>query len=179
MRRPLQRAARKSRDALGSANASGRQPAILEVLAPGVQPLRWLIWSYFWLLLFEGALRKWGAPSLANPLLIVRDPILLAIYGLALARGIFPLNRFVIALAVVGLLSLAASLVGPHSNLGVNLFGFRCDFLHLPLIFVMGRVFDFDSVKRLGLWVLVIAVPMTALVVLQIRSTPDSWLNAG
>ncbi len=31
------------------------------------------IWLYFFLLLFEGALRKWVLPSLSAPLLIVRD----------------------------------------------------------------------------------------------------------
>jgi hypothetical protein len=62
--------------------------------------LRWLIWTYFWLLIFEGALRKWALPSLANPLLVIRDPVLLAIYGLAFARQIFPINKFVIALTL-------------------------------------------------------------------------------
>jgi hypothetical protein len=141
--------------------------------------LRWLVWSYFWLLLFEGVLRKWLLPSLANPLLIIRDPILVAIYGLAFARGIFPVNRFVIALAVVGVLALAASMFAPFFSFGVHIFGFRCDFLHLPLIYVMGRVFDFASVRRVGFWVLLLALPMTVLVVLQFRSTPDSVLNAG
>jgi len=155
--------------------------ALEQVALPAdpLRPLRWLIWSYFWLLIFEGALRKWVAPSLANPLLIVRDPVVIAIYALAFARGIFPLNRFVIALATLGVLTLATSLIGPHSSFGVNFFGFRCDFLHLPLIYVIGRVFDFNSVKRLGLYVLLIAVPMTVLVVMQFQSTPDSWLNAG
>ena len=36
------------------------------------------IWLYLVLLIFEGALRKWFLPSLATPLLLVRDPI--AIY---------------------------------------------------------------------------------------------------
>ena len=35
--------------------------------ADGLRPLRWLIWVYFGLLIFEGALRKWVVPSLANP----------------------------------------------------------------------------------------------------------------
>ncbi len=141
--------------------------------------LVWLIWTYFGLLLVEGALRKWVVPSLANPLLIIRDPVVVAIYALAVARGIFPLNRFVIALAIVGLLCLSASLVGPHSNLGVNLFGWRCNILHLPLIYVMARVLDFDGVKRIGRWVLLLAIPMTILMVWQFRSTPTTWLNAG
>jgi hypothetical protein len=141
--------------------------------------LRWLIWTYFFLLIFEGALRKWALPSLANPLLIIRDPVVVAIYALAIVRGLFPFNRFVIALAVISVLCLATSFIGPHANLGVNLFGWRCDVLHLPLIFVMGKVLDFTDVKRVGYCVLILAVPMTALVVAQFRAAPDAWLNAG
>jgi hypothetical protein len=65
-----------------------------------------LIWLYFWLLIWEGALRKWIFPSLSAPLLIVRDPVVILIYAIALAQGVFPLNRFVLAtigLAVVPL----------------------------------------------------------------------------
>ncbi len=51
---------------------------------PTIRNIRRLIWLYFWLLLFEGALRKWVAPQLANPLLIIRDPVVLLIYALAL-----------------------------------------------------------------------------------------------
>ena len=42
------------------------------------QSLKIAIWLYFLLWIFEGALRKWVLPSLATPLLMVRDPI--AIY---------------------------------------------------------------------------------------------------
>ena len=156
-----------------------------EVAAPAMEQtdplrsLRWLIWTYFWLLLFEGALRKWALPSLANPLLIIRDPVLIAIYALAFTRGVFPMNKFVIALAVVGIFCLVATMFAPYFSLGVHVFGFRCDFLHLPLIYVMGRVFDLDTVRRVGLCVLLVALPMTILVVMQFRSAPDAFLNAG
>src|SRR5215216_1031220 len=162
------------RSAVPAAELTGK-----EEVAFTTRALVWLIWSYFGLLLVEGALRKWVVPSLANPLLIIRDPVIVAIYALAFARGIFPLNRFVIALAIVGVLCLSASLVGPHSNLGVKLFGWRCNILHLPLIYVMARVLDFEAVKRAGRWVLVLAIPMTILVVWQFRSTTTAWLNAG
>jgi hypothetical protein len=141
--------------------------------------LAWLVWTYFGLLLLEGALRKWIVPSLANPLLIIRDPVVIAIYVLAFARGIFPWNRFVIALAIVGALCFCASLVGPHANFGVNLFGWRCNILHLPLIYVMARVLDCEAVKRAGRWILILTIPMTVLMVWQFRSAPDAWLNAG
>ena len=43
-----------------------------------IQNIRRLIWLYFWLLLLEGALRKWVLPQLSNPLLIIRDPVVVA-----------------------------------------------------------------------------------------------------
>lgn len=47
--------------------------------------LRKLLWLYFWLLIFEGALRKWILPGLSSPLLLVRDPVaLLALLWLSL-----------------------------------------------------------------------------------------------
>ncbi len=73
-----------------------------------IRNIRWLIWLYFWLLIFEGALRKWVVPQLSNPLLIVRDPVLLLAYFLALRAGIFPANRWVYILGVIGLLSSGA-----------------------------------------------------------------------
>src|SRR5277367_241759 len=41
--------------------------------------LKKLIWVYFLLLIFEGALRKWILPQLSAPLLVIRDPIALLI----------------------------------------------------------------------------------------------------
>ena len=52
-----------------------------------------LIWAYFALLLTEGALRKWFLPGLSQGLLIIRDPIVIWIYYLCYAQGIFPLNN--------------------------------------------------------------------------------------
>jgi hypothetical protein len=168
-------------------NRRPRPEAVPTVMAPNapvaqadpLRSIRWLIWLYFALLLIEGALRKWVVPSLANPLLIIRDPVVVAIYALAIGRGIFPFNKFVIALLVIGGLCVIAGVFAPYFNIGVNLFGWRCNILHLPLIFVMGRVLEFKDVRWFGRWVLILTIPMTALVVQQFRSAPDSWFNAG
>ena len=106
-----------------------------------------LIWFYFWLLIWEGALRKWFFPSLSAPLLIVRDPIVLLIYAIALAQGIFPFNRYVLAIFGLAGLSFVASLC-TFGNLGVILYGLRTDFLHLPLIFLMPKVLNREDVDR-------------------------------
>jgi hypothetical protein len=61
----------------------------------------------------------------------------------------------------------------------VALFGLRTNFLHLPLIFIMPKVFDIKDVQAVGRWALVLAVPMALLMALQFRSAPESWINAG
>jgi hypothetical protein len=145
--------------------------------------IRRLIWLYFWLMLLEGALRKWVLPQFSNPLLIIRDPVVLLIYALAIRARVFPRNAWVVSLAFIAFLSLAASFVAlwayipPDRIALVSGFGFRANFLHLPLIFVMPRVLRPEDVKRIGWWVLILVVPMALLMVAQFQSPPSSWLN--
>jgi len=138
-----------------------------------------LIWTYLVLLLTEGALRKWVLPELSDELLVVRDPVVLAIYALALAAGIFPFNRFILAIAVLAGLSAAASFLGGHRNLLVIAYGVRINYLHLPLIWIMGSVLDRRSVERIGAFLLVAAIPMTLIMVRQFGAPMNAWINRG
>ena len=143
-----------------------------------IRSLKGLIWLYFWLLIFEGVLRKWIVPQWSAPLLIIRDPVVVAIYILALSKGRFPLNFFALAIAALGLLSVGASLVG-EGTLAITLFGFRTNFLHLPLIFVIPAVFQRRDVEKIGRWFLLLAPAIALLVVAQFRGGSGSWLNVG
>ncbi|MDQ6913202.1 MAG: hypothetical protein M3128_10050 [Verrucomicrobiota bacterium] len=144
---------------------------------------RQLIWLYFWLLIFEGALRKWVVPQLSNPLLIVRDPVVLLIYFYAIRAHIFPRNIWIYSLGALALLSSALSFLvlwpylPPMSITLVTAFGFRSNFLHLPLIFVIAQALRREDVKRFGWWTLLIMVPMALLLVGQFRAAPDAFLN--
>jgi hypothetical protein len=141
--------------------------------------IRRLIWLYIILWLIEGGLRRWFLPGLATPLLLVRDPLVILIYGLAFTNNLFPVNGFIIWGALLGLLTfLNAKLLG-HGNLFVALYGVRCDFLHVPLIFVMGKVLkpkDVLALAKVGVW---LAIPYTALLVAQFYQPQDAWVNRG
>jgi len=141
------------------------------------------LWIYFWLLIFEGALRKWILPSLSDPLLIVRDPVVLVTYFLALRAGIFPKNGFVGSIAIIGLLSFLTGLVimlsSEKGNVTIPLFGFRANFLHLPLIFIFPSVMDQSDLVKFGRWVLILSLPMAILMVLQFASGSTGWLTVG
>lgn len=141
------------------------------------QTLKRLLWLYFWLLIFEGALRKWVVPQLSTPLLVIRDPLVLVIYALALARGIFPRNGFVAVSLVLAVLGFMASWSG-IGTLKVTLFGLHANFLHLPLIFLIPEIFDAEDAKKIGKWVLALSIPMALLVFVQFRASPSAWINA-
>src|SRR5438874_4250808 len=144
---------------------------------------RWLIYLYLFLLIIEGALRKWMVPQFSNPLLLVRDPVVLAIYFLAWRAHIFPRNRFILWLAIIGILSWIVSIfvLDPYVPMSriflVTAYGFRSNFLQLPLIFIFASVFDADDVRKIGWWLLVGMIPMSLLMALQFQSAPDSFIN--
>ena len=135
------------------------------------------LWAYFLLLLIEGALRKWVFPGLSTPLLLVRDPVLLVIYLLAFGRGLFPLNPWVLATAVLGFCSLVLSLIFSAAPWQVTAFGLRATFLHVPLIFVMAAALDREDVLLMGKVVIWAALPMAVLVFLQFTTPVDSRWN--
>lgn len=142
-----------------------------------------LILLYFWLLIFEGTFRKWVLPQFSDVLLVIRDPVAIAIYYLAFRARVFPRNGYILFLGIIGVLSwLAALLVllpylAPKQLLLVTGFGFRCNFLHLPLIFIIGKVVTAEEVKKFGWWILVGMIPMALLMAIQFNASPESFLN--
>ncbi|MEJ7769742.1 MAG: hypothetical protein WKF89_18125, partial [Chitinophagaceae bacterium] len=56
--------------------------------------LRYGIWLYILLLIFEGALRKWILPGLSTPLLIIRDPLAIWLLVTAVRQGVLKANVF-------------------------------------------------------------------------------------
>ena len=144
--------------------------------------IRNLFVLYLVLWIFEGALRKWFLPGLSSALLLIRDPVVLAIYFLALRSRIFPWNAFTAGIFVLAGISYVGSIIGTfstaQSSLLVTLYGLRADFLHLPLIFIMPSVFSRDDVEHFGYWILVLSIPITVLMVMQYSAGGDHWLNA-
>ena len=141
--------------------------------------IRNLIWLYLVLWLIEGGLRRWFLPGLASPLLLIRDPVVIAIYTLAVSNNLFPVNGFVVWGGLLALLSFINALLLGHGNLFVALYGVRCDFLHVPLIFIMGTVLqknDFLRLAKVAIW---LAVPYTLLLVAQFYKPQDAWVNRG
>lgn len=141
---------------------------------------RW-IWIYFWLLIFEGALRKWVFPSYSGELLVIRDPVVLLIYAQAYRCQKFSMKTmwpFGILAAGISLLA-GAQIVEGINTLPIALYGMRSYVLHLPLIFVIAETLTGEDLRRFGRWLLALSIPMMVLVLAQFRAPGSAWLNAG
>jgi hypothetical protein len=137
------------------------------------------IWIYFWLLIFEGALRKWIFPGFATPLLIVRDPIAIYIICVVIYHGKFKMNGYILMAYVLTFISFLATLVFSHSNLTVAIYGARIMLIQFPLLFIIGQIFTKADVVKIGHALLYLSPVMTLLMAIQFYSPQSSWVNRG
>ncbi|WP_083580570.1 hypothetical protein [Bacteroides ilei] len=139
---------------------------------------RKLIWIYIFLLIFEGALRKWFLPSLSDLLIVVRDPIVVWLTLVGWRKGWLK-NRYAVSMMIVSTISLIMTLLVGHQNLIVALFGWRIYFFHFPMIFVIGKVLTRTDLLKIGQFFLWMSIPMTILIIIQFYSPPNAWVNIG
>ncbi len=141
--------------------------------------LKIAIWLYFFLWIFEGALRKWILPSLATPLLIVRDPVAIYLIIKAIHLNVKFSNVYLVGAYVITLLSLIITLTFGHGNLFVGIYGARIMLLHFPLIFIIAAVFTKEDIIKMGYVLLGINILMTLIVYLQFISPQSAFINIG
>jgi hypothetical protein len=139
----------------------------------------------FWLLPIEGILRKWVAPSFANYLFFVRDPVLLVLYLYAIRAGVLktagPLLWTGAAFSVIAIvLAFVQSFaIRDPRFLTVAIYGWRQYFLYLPLPFILAAMLNQYALVRFAKHILVAAVFFSPLIVLQASSAPTSVINRG
>ena len=133
--------------------------------SPSMLAIKKLLWIYFILLLFEGALRKWILPSHADLLLLIRDPVVIVIYYYAFGAGIFQLNQRLKYLLMFCIIAIPFAFFGGGFKLIPILYGIRIHFLHFPLIFIFPLVYSYRDVVRAGRLLLLISIPMTIIIV--------------
>jgi hypothetical protein len=145
-----------------------------------VDNLKKIIWLYFWLLIFEGAVRKW-IPSLASLFFLIRDPVALIIWIQGSRHGSVPMAYWTIfyplafGLTLFGLLQIIIDGLPP----AVFLFGWRSYVLHVPAILIIGSILNAKDLRKLGKWILLLSPCMSILMFAQYLSSSDSWLNRG
>lgn len=137
-----------------------------------------LIWLYVFLLVFEGALRKWVFPTLSYPLLLVREPIVVYLVILGIKKRWIDF-MYVKVMMIICTISFAFSLLFGHHNILVALYGWRIYFFHFPMIFIIGKLLNRDDLHAICRFLLYLSIPMTILIVIQYYSPPTAWVNIG
>src|SRR5690606_2648320 len=137
------------------------------------------IWLYIFLLIFEGALRKWLLPSLATPLLIIRDPLAIWLIFKAVSQRSFNPGKYWTIFILLGIISFFSALIFGHASMVVALYGARILFIHLPVIFIIGNYFNRTDTLKVGYVLLILLIPMVLLSILQFYSPQTHIVNKG
>lgn len=137
------------------------------------------IWLFFYLVLFEGALRKWFLPGLSTPLLVVRDPIAIGLLLIAIRQGILPHTFYLRIIFLVGIISVFTAVFLGHGNLIIAVYGARILLIYFPFIFVIGRIFNRNDVIKVGKVLMILSLPMALITAIQFYSPQSAWINRG
>lgn len=140
--------------------------------------IRRLIWIYFFSILLEGVFRKWLTPGLTNQLLLIREPVVILAYMLAISQMRFPREKPAVFALILGIFCLSISFVFLDVHLFVALFGFKASYLHIPMIYLIPRYFNREDVVQMGFWFLIAAIPNGIFMVLQFGADFNHVLNA-
>jgi hypothetical protein len=141
----------------------------------------WLILVVYWLLLTEGALRKWLLPDYHKILFFIRDPFVVAAYFYAIRYRLWPKENFALlvslGVAVFFLCLLPLQLYATRADAVVLLYGWRNYFFYIPLMFLVGNVMQPSDVRMVARHTLYASIPIAILVAWQFISPPDAFVN--
>jgi hypothetical protein len=146
-----------------------------------------LIFFVYFLLILEGALRKWFLPEYSQYLFFIRDPFVVVIYVLALANGRWPSREpwlssgllFGVFSLLLAVLQLALGVGGEFHSILVVSYGLRNYFFYIPLAFIIAANFqrrDIDFIKNVTFFFVAIS---SILVLMQFYSPMISPINIG
>jgi hypothetical protein len=140
-----------------------------------------LIFAIYWMTILDGMLRKWLFPKHSNVIFFMKDPVVIFTYILALKYHLFPTkNRVFIlgmALAAIFLLLIFVQAVFLKLNTLVLIYGWRMYFLYIPIVFIIGNIFEKSDLDRLMKQTLLAAIPIGILVYMQFLSPMNAFIN--
>ena len=140
----------------------------------------------YWLLIINGALRKWGFPQYQNVLFFIRVPLTMLLYFLSIDGIFWPKLNAPLLLSYI--LGFAALIIVPLQYFFryydaryylLSGYGWISYFFYIPLIFIIEKTFRREDIYRLIRHTLFLIILEAPLVVLQFNSPPISIVNAG
>lgn len=141
-----------------------------------------MVFATLVLLVIEGALRKWMAPSAQKALFFIRDPFALACLYLAVR---YRFLRWSPLTLTISFLALGFVFLASYQVIALNLdplvagYGWRNYFLYAGFALVMAAVLRRSDIIAMIRWSLWMTLPMAVLAYVQWNSPADAWVNQG
>lgn len=139
-----------------------------------------LVFVIYWLVIFEGALRKWVTPQFSSLLFFIKDPFVIAVYAIALKEQMWPktiLMKAALYLFVAFSALMFFQVIGSELNFLTGIYGLRMYFFYVPLAFIIGDQFRGKDLAGIVKQTLLLSIPMAYLCHLQYKSPPEAWIN--
>jgi hypothetical protein len=144
-----------------------------------------LIWSVMFLVVCEGAIRKWIVPGQQQAVYFVKDFLLIVAYLAFLSsRAFYHGTHLGVMIGLKVLLICSAiyfgfEILNPNSpSILLSLVGFKNYILYPPLAFVVPYMFaSSEDVERKLRSYAVIMLPFAALGIVQFAFGPEHWIN--
>lgn len=141
-----------------------------------------LLFIVYVIIMLDGVLRKYILPQAQRPLIFLQDPFVLYLYYHALRHNFVRKSGLLAmgaGLLILGLFIGVAHAFDEENSFLLALFGLRQYFFFIPLPFVMAVVIGRDDLDRFFRLNLILLILMAPLMVAQVLSPLDSWVNAG
>jgi hypothetical protein len=145
------------------------------------QAVKVLFWIYCFLLVFEGSLRKWVAPGLSAPLLVIRDPLGVWILWESIRSHRWP-KQYSVLTGSLAVFFLSLAIIQTLTDICpwfVAVYGIRSYLLPFPVAFAISNMVTREDIKKICKLAMFISLPMTALYYLQYKSGASAWVNLG
>ena len=138
--------------------------------------LRYLIYAYFFLLLYDGILRKWIFPDYDNIIMVIKQAVavLVVFYG---GQQITRLTGWEKAAVWGGIVTFLLTLLVGHGNLVVALWGCYPWLIGFPLCYIIAKGLRYNDIDRMGKIIVYTSIVNSLLIILQFSMPIDSWIN--
>jgi hypothetical protein len=143
-----------------------------------------LIWTVMFLVVCEGALRKWAFPGLQQQIYLLKDALLILAYlGFLSSRRPVGAHLRVMtglkSLLMLSLLYFGLQVFNPNSpSILLSLFGLKNYLLYAPLAFVVPYMFSSaEAVEQKLQKYAFLMIPFAALGLVQFAFPPEHWIN--
>jgi hypothetical protein len=137
----------------------------------------------YWLLILEGALRKWVLPQFQKEIYFIRDPIVLTVYWMSIRYRLFRHSTIILTITVL-IAWLCMMEVMFHAMTGrcdplLTGYGLRSYFFYIPLALVIAETFDRADLERLVRQTLLFSIPAAVISIFQSLEPAGAIINAG